>query len=481
MTLPNPPQVSQAIPNQPFYSPETPATFDLLSGVLTPNIQLVPNPDENGGNGWVRPADWLAMPDISPTEEKFVGLFAVYDLPENFVAVYFEGDYTVDWGDGFIENFNSGETAQHSFQWGETQASTLTSSGYRQVLVSVTPQQGGHLTVLDLSASHSDIIGYAFDNSPAWLELAVSMPYAESGVSIIFNGYMAGIQERYLAITQRVNLINSGGMTDLGYMLYDFGDLRSVSILNAPNAESTEGLFDYCYNLLEVTLPSFPNVTSTRYMFDLCRSLEEVPEIDTPNSEDMVGMFYQCNSLKKISGLNTSSATIMGSMFFGCSSLTKVPEIDTSNVYLMDDMFLGCMSLQKAPEMDTSNVTNMDGMFSGCVSLPSIPQYETSAVTSMYGIFQGSFISKIPALDLSNVVSLNAAFNNRNLQVCSAVGTSVNVSYNQCVLGRQAIVEIFTNLASAPATIDVRNNYGAAELTPQDRAIAVNKGWTVLY
>lgn len=78
-----------------FYDP-TGSVLRLSDGATPGGIIL------GGGqsNVWVRPTDWLTMPIVGSTEEKFVGLFAVYDLPENFIALQFEGNYTVDWGDG---------------------------------------------------------------------------------------------------------------------------------------------------------------------------------------------------------------------------------------------------------------------------------------------------------------------------------------------------------------------------------------------
>ncbi len=385
MTLPNPPQVSQAIPNQPFYSPETPATFDLLSGVLTPNIQLVPNPDDNaGGNGWVRSSDWLPMPDVSPAEEKFVGLYAIYNTPENFIAVYFEGDYVVDWGDGNINFILSGVKAQHSYSWNDIPGSTLTSEGYKQVLVTVTPYPGDSLTVMDLTVRHD--FCSSLSNAP-WLDLKVSLPEASSGASIIFSAEYVGLGSGYLQSVERIHILNSG---EFSYM---------------------QGLF--CY------MPS----------------LSSVPLFDT------------------------SKATSMENMFAGCNSLSSTPEFDTSLVTNMYGMFRYCYALTSVPNFNTSLVTNMYGMFQNCLSLNSVTSFDTSSVTIISDIFETC----------------------RSLQKAAFYGTSVDISYSECTMGRQAIVDIFNGLANADATINVQGNYGAADLTPSDIAIATDKGWIVLY
>ena len=66
-------------------------------------------PYDQAYNTWTyqRPSDWLELPTVESTEETFVGLFPVFDVIGNFIAVQFEGDYTVDWGDGTVEDFAS--------------------------------------------------------------------------------------------------------------------------------------------------------------------------------------------------------------------------------------------------------------------------------------------------------------------------------------------------------------------------------------
>jgi len=59
-------------------------------------------------------------------------------------------------------------------------------------------------------------------------------------------------------------------------------------------------------------------------------------------------------------------------------------------------------------------------------------------------------------------------------------GTSATISYSNCRLSRQALVDIFNGLATVTGqTITITSNWGAAELTEADRAIATDKGWTI--
>jgi hypothetical protein len=61
-----------------------------------------------GAPTYERPDEWIALPELSVGDERLVGLMRVNDATNNHVAILCAGDYTVDWGDGYVENFASG-------------------------------------------------------------------------------------------------------------------------------------------------------------------------------------------------------------------------------------------------------------------------------------------------------------------------------------------------------------------------------------
>ena len=100
---------------------------------------------------YTRPSDWLTMPTLVQGDEKCVILNPVGNCDSNFVAFTITGDYTVDWGDGITENFASGIKAEHAYTYSAISESTLCSRGYKQVLITITPQVAGTLTSIALS------------------------------------------------------------------------------------------------------------------------------------------------------------------------------------------------------------------------------------------------------------------------------------------------------------------------------------------
>lgn len=72
-------------------------------------------------------------------------------------------------------------------------------------------------------------------------------------------------------------------------------------------------------------------------------------------------------------------------------------------------------------------------------------------------------------------------FNCPVLQEATMPGTATDISYANCLLGRQAIVDIFNGLGTVSGnTINISNNYGVLDLIPADYDIATEKGWTVI-
>ena len=243
-------------------------------------------------SGWSRPSDWPALPTINNGDQKFVGLYAVFNNDSNFVALSATGAYTVDWGDGSApENVASGVQANHAYDYA-TVSSQVTSRGYKTCVVTVIPQSG-NLTGLNLSKKHvqTGLSNY----STGWLEIAIGGVFSSTGLVI---GMTSTVLHRML--------------------------------------ESIVSLFDTSA------------VTNMASMFYSCSSLQSIPLLDTSAVTNMSYMFYGCSSLQSIPLLDTSAVTNMASMFYSCSSLQSIPLLDTSAVTNMASMFNGCFSISTA-------------------------------------------------------------------------------------------------------------------------------------
>ena len=292
---------------------------------------------QSSTNEWQRPADWLPMPtNITETDQIFVGLHAVIENSDNYCAFSFTtsaGQYRVDWGDGNVTLHNSGTIAQYQYNYSSVSNSTLSSRGYKQVIVKVTPVSGNLLTC----NFQQRFVTTPVQNQPyssGFLECILSMPNASSGGNIIFGG--TTIRHAYC---EKVDIKTIGNATNMG------------------------SIFSGCYSLQSVPLFNTINVTNMSNMFSGCISLQSVPLFNTINVTNMIYMFYQCYSLQ------------------------SVPLFNTANVTNMAVMFNSCYSLQSVPLFNTANVTNMSNMFQSCQSLNFIPAFVTTAVTSDFTTF----------------------------------------------------------------------------------------------
>lgn len=374
---------------------------------------------------WARPVDWLTLPAVGNTEQKLVGLHAVYNHDSNFIAFTCAGDYTVNWGDGTIENFASNVQASHSYLYFAIPSNTLSSLGYKQVIVTVTPQNGKDLTLINLCVRHNQ---NAQKYSTGWLDILLSGTLLTtltvcSDPNIVSHGSL-----------KQFALISSNNITDFGNMFNGCANLESVPLLHTKNGTNFSSMFLNCVNLQSVPLFDTAKATNFSDMFNNCYSLKTVPLFNTQNVTTFARMFDYAASLQTVPAFNTIKGTNFSYMFEACASLQSVDTFNTSNGINFSYMFSGCAALQAAPEFDVSKGTNVTNMFVNCSSLSK---------------------GKL-------------------------TGTKSAISYNKCRLSADALADIFTGLATvASGTITITNNWGTALLTTEQRAIATGKGWTI--
>ena len=259
--------------------------------------------------GWVRPADWVTLPTVLDGDQKIVMLVAVFNTT-NFLAFSATGDYTVDWGDGAAPtNYSSGTTAQKSFAWSDYSPSTLTSQGFRQAVVTITPQSGQNLTALNLNVRHTTP---TVAHTTGVLEVVMSAPYF---TAMSFNA--TNVAYRML---RRFEWVGSCPITSFSYMFNECLSLSSVE-LDTSSGTSFSYMFSSCPSLSSVELDTSSG-TNFSYMFSGCPSLSSV-ELDTSSGINFSYMFYNCSSLSSVE-LDTSSGTNFASMFYNCPSLSSV-------------------------------------------------------------------------------------------------------------------------------------------------------------
>ena len=379
---------------------------------------------------YTRPGDWLDLPVVNEGDEVIYMLVAVYENSSNDIVFSVRGNYTVDWGDGNIVNYNANHTSSshvdgktgHSINWDDIDPSTLTSEGYRQAIVKITPQVPGELTHF---------------NNQLFNQSMLNGVYGGLGYSGLLDMKMAGQNISYLRVGGSYNpkfeqfeFVGTHSIVDGNYMFQN-SSLRKIVSLDLSNTTSGYYMFRQCSKLIE--LPEnldTSSITITYDMFSYCSSLEKLPTLDLSSCTNMTNMFYNSTQIREINLTNTSNVTNGQSVFYGCSKLVKITGLDTSSMTTAHQMFAYCTKLMDIPEINlqscttaanmfkscssiirfdngiinTSGTTNMQSMFSGCGNLIEIPKdFDTSAATNMSYMFQTcSSLRRIPLLNTSN-------------------------------------------------------------------------------
>jgi len=409
------------------------------------NIKPIVPSSYNAKPTYSRPSDYIAIPSISSSEQKVALLVAVYDTNSNFLAFTVSGNCTVDWGDGVTENFSAAAAASHTYNYTTFDPSnlTLTTQGFKQALVIITPQAGQNLTSLNFQTRHPSANVNTHYTQPI-VELYVSCPSLTS----LAIGTTNTATTVYPRLAEYVNLINVGNITSLGSCFRTMNIEKCDIGKTSASLNTMSAMFAGCNALQIVTFNSETNtsgITNTSSMFSSCFSLTSVPFFDTSNVTDMSSMFANCYSLTSVPLLNTAKVTTTSSMFSTCINLVSVPLFNTAAVTTMASMFLNCYNLKFVSLFNTASVNSMQSMFQGCASLTAVPLFNTANVTNMQLMFQScTSLTTVPLFDTIKVTSMASMFN-----TCSSL-TSVPLFNTVAVTSMASMFNSCLSLTSVP-------------------------------
>ena len=304
---------------------------------------------------YVRNPELLELPTLVDGDEEVLILQKVYEEGENWLVVQLQGDYEVDWGDGDVTTHASGSKAYKSVNWSGVSSSTLTSGGYRQSIVRITPQAGQQLT--------------------------------------LFNGAQP--------ITEDPQVPNS----------------NAVSVKMAgQNFTALQTAFSNWNCLEDFEFVGSNSVTNMSSMFSNCYNLKKVYQLDTSSVTNLSSLFVTCYALLEVPQLNLDSCIAFTSSFYNCVNLTYIPTIDLSNSPLtnLNSSFRNCIKVSKMPVKNTEKITNFQYTFSAMENMTSIEGITFSAATDLNSTFYLSYnLERIKPLawPTNYVGSLNSTFN----------------------------------------------------------------------
>ena len=386
-----------------------------------------------GSSNWVRPAEWLALPDNVDGVQKVSILNAVFDTDSEFVAMIFEGDYTVDWGDGTIENFASGVKAEHKYEYSNVNlnSDTVAKFGYKQCVITITPQAGNNLTLINLNTYHS-IIGSLISTNKIvnFLDIRINSSYC---TLLILASQVKNNNSYYVRLYMlEQSVIGEIADSDFSYMFSNCISLQS-SIIKYENI-----------------------ITNMAFIHTSNRSLKYIPDYNFSNVISLANAFSSCWSLLSDDKVinTTSSLTSLGGTFSTCLSLSKgFSFLNTDNVLTILNMYGSCYTLSEIPTYSFPLLAGSNTFVSGCSSLRIIPN-----------------------ITVGETASCSFAATSNLIRMLMPVYTSFSIANNK--MSATALNEMYSILPTVTGqTVTVTGNYG---VSGDDPTIATAKGWTVV-
>ena len=317
-------------------------------------------------------------------------------------------------------------------------------------------------------------------------------------------------------------------------MFKDCSSLVSISeiINNSEAVKSFNYMFSGCSSLVTIPEIDTSNGTIFIYMFTICSSLSTIPVLYTSNGTNFSYMFAKCSSLVTVpKTLNTSNGTNFGSMFQNCSSLEKSPKLNLGKVTSISSstslLFDGCKKLKYLSTIEAPNATTIQSILGGDsydpkqtmnietiegIKAPKATSINLSSIGNSYYNLQYGKVKHIGDIDISSYTSTFNIPGAYSLTSVSFIGTvkckiecfysglgsynnlypvkdlsiealdySQDFSYWKC-LTKQSLLNILNALVpqeGTTKTLTLNTTCHIPLLSDEEKAIAINKGWTL--
>lgn len=234
----------------------------------------------------------------------------------------------------------------------------------------------------------------------------------------------------------------------------DWNNVRGVNeryaIIFIPNVTTTKPTFGECINMIGAPTFDATKWTTMFFGFGMCRNLREINIVNLDTSKFTVSnsyyrTFYECNSLKKITGFPSTLPTAIT----GLSSF-----------------FEGCNVLE-LPYINTAQCTSMSWY------LPKLPK----ATQDTFPELDLSGVAETDTTQFSNAANKLSA---KNMSFAGVIKCNLTMPGDNYT--RETMLNIFDHLYDYTGGTTHTLQLGStslARLTDEDKAIAINKNWTL--
>ena len=327
-------------------------------------------------------------PDALQSSSDFVTTWRTTTSNES-ITIPARGTYTIDWGDGTVEENVRG-----------SQSHTYDSAGRHTVRIS------------------DGITGFHLDTGYGGARKLVSIDQWGTAQWASMRAAFEGAGNMEYRAADAPDLSRVSDASDMFRDASSFnGDLSSWNVSSVTNmADMFRDASSFNGDLSSWNVSS---VTDMSRMFLGASSFNKpLSSWDVSSVTDMSRMFSDASSFNgDISGWDVSSVTKMNGMFRGASSFNQpLDSWNTSSVTHIRAMFWGAHSFnQPLDSWNTSSVTDMRSVFTDARSFNQpLDSWDVSSVTSLEEVFllARSFNQPLNSWDVSSVTSLSSTFLN---------------------------------------------------------------------
>lgn len=338
---------------------------------------------------WVAPSDWIQLEE--PTDNEIL-LLASDINPYYAFVVTVVGGYTVNWGDGTVDNWASNATASHTYTVGAGQVCNRGYTTFKIRIYAQTPANPITLFKISNALNYSDMF-----NSLLWVK------FNTTGLTNLVNAFnIGGARKSSCAYLECVELPES---------LTQCSDY--TSFLNSAICLKKVKMPLYYYSAGNMTfLNAFYN----------CSSLENLDyRAEILNISSFQGAHWVMSKLKKITfpkvvnGLSNISSFVRGTLITELNLFDINTDIGVFSNSIQENAFL-----EKLTFPNSWNNRIKGGYYplqrNGRLRTITLPENIVASGNSMEGVFQGNFMLREVTLPngFSGATMLHRSFQEMN-------------------------------------------------------------------
>ncbi|MCL2771960.1 MAG: hypothetical protein FWD71_01305 [Oscillospiraceae bacterium] len=311
---------------QDFHDTITGMGADLTDVPFTDYPSHIPQSSSGGGSAnWTRPADRPVKPAMS--DNTILMLFGVGSMSPNDMAFLITTNpttagYSVDWGDGTVDTYNSNVKAEHIYTYSAVNAA-VDSNGYKMVWITVTPNSG-NISAVNLYQKHSSRAGTY--SVPQVFEMYIQCPYM-TGLTFSTANVPSTAQYSLLEIFS-LDVNNITGAMD--YLLISCLNLKIIEKLYIEKASVLSYFMQNCrtYNQPFPENVTFKNVTN--YFINNCSSYNQPFSENVTFSNAAMNFMANCFSYNQPFPNNVIFPKAAEYFMLSCSSFNHTVTVDLS-------------------------------------------------------------------------------------------------------------------------------------------------------